>query len=247
MSPGVRDQDRDRVDLSRYHVVLDSALDVDVVDWAGSDPGIALAAQVSTGSTSEDGVPELLDYLLRNRHGSPFEHAMVQFRISAPVFVWREFMRHRVGVSYNEQSGRYREMKPRFYLPPGGRDLEQVGRPADYELRPGSTSLGRLVQEDFFVVCALAWTAYQHMLVGGAAKEVARMVLPLNVYSTAHVTMNPRSLMHFLSLRTLSDDAAFPSRPMVEIPQVAYHMEAAFAALFPGTYAAFVKHGRVAP
>jgi thymidylate synthase (FAD) len=93
----------------------------------------------------------------------------------------------------------------------------------------------------------VAWSEYQFQLKEGIAKEVARMCLPVNIYSAAYVSCNARSMMNFLSLRTKHPGSLFPSFPMKEINMVGDQMEAIFAELFPLTYAAFNKARRVAP
>ncbi len=229
---------------------LRSDFDVNLVEAAGSDELICKAARVSTlGAASIDSEESagLLQFLMKNRHGSPFEHSMMMFRISAPIVVWREFMRHRIGYSYNEQSGRYMELDPVFYIPPPERALIQIGKPGHYTFEPGS-------ETDYDTMCALlipayqkAWDAYQEQLDSGIAKEVARLCLPTAIYSTAYVTCNPRSMMSFLSLRTKHEESMFPSFPMWEINQVATQMEWFFEDLFPITHKAFVNSGRVSP
>jgi thymidylate synthase (FAD) len=92
-----------------------------------------------------------------------------------------------------------------------------------------------------------SYNNYKHMLNCGIAREVARGVLPVNTYSTMYVTMNARSLMNFLSLRTSRDGTHFPSFPQREIEMVAEQMEEFFAEKMPLTYEAFNKNGRVAP
>ena len=92
-----------------------------------------------------------------------------------------------------------------------------------------------------------AFEAYQRMLDAGVAREVARIVLPLNIYSSMYVTLNARSLMNFLSLRTKREGTQFPSFPQREIEMCAEQMEDIFAELMPLTYAAFNANGRVAP
>ena len=92
-----------------------------------------------------------------------------------------------------------------------------------------------------------AWESYQHMLQNGVAKEVARYCLPLATYTTLYVTLNARSMMAFLSLRTQVESSVYPSTPMREIEQVAEQMEEQFASLFPITYDAFCRNGRVSP
>lgn len=232
-------------------ISIRSDFDVELVESAGSDALIGKAARVSTVGFNTPEVPlqsaNLIRYLLSNRHGSPFEHAMLMFRISAPIVVWREFMRHRVGVSYNEQSGRYMELAPVFYIPDTARNLVQEGKPGHYTLVPGAEEQYFLMDRSLYASYQLAWNSYQDMLKAGIAKEVARFCLPVATYSSAYVTMNPRSLMHFLSLRTLHKDSRFPSFPQWEINQVANQMEDIFRGLFPLTHKAFEDAGRVAP
>jgi len=231
-------------------ITLRSNFDVELVEYAGSDELICQAARVSTlGAASIDTSESagLIRFLMSNRHGTPFEHSMLMFRISAPIVVWREFMRHRVGISYNEQSGRYMELDSIFYIPPMERNLVQIGKPGHYKFVPGT-----LEQYDAMRYClqrsyATSWDSYKSQLKLNIAKEVARLCLPVSIYSTAYVTMNPRSLMHFLSLRTKHDDSKFPSYPQWEINQVANQMESIFAKQFPLTHSAFVASGRVSP
>ncbi len=232
-------------------ITIKCDFDVDIVDCMGSDSLICRAARVSTlgaASLETDESFGLIKFLMRNRHGSPFEHGSMTFRITAPIFVWREFMRHRIGFSYNEQSGRYMEMIPVFYVPPENRSgIVQVGKPGHYEYIPGSNKQYSMVGEGLTWSYETAWSIYQDLLQNGIAKEVARMVLPVGIYSTAYVTCNPRSLMSFLSLRTKSDVATFPSYPQWEINQVADRMEEHFGQLFPLTHVAFCESGRVSP
>lgn len=231
-------------------IIIRDGFDVDLVEHAGSDELVCKAARVSTiGAASIDSEESggLIKFLMKNRHGSPFEHSMMMFRISAPIFVWREFMRHRIGISYNEQSGRYMELDPTFYIPNPDRRIVQVGRPGYYTFEPGSDYQYNLVATNLINSYKYAWGSYQAMLTNGIAKEVARMCLPVAIYSTAYVTMNPRSMMHFLSLRTEVEGSMFPSFPMWEINQVANRIEEYFEQIFPLTHRAFNDCGRVSP
>src|ERR1700741_1099473 len=122
-------------------IILRSDFDVDLVEFAGSDELICKAARVSTlGAASIDSAESagLINFLMKNRHGTPFEHSMMMFRISGPIAMWREYMRHRIGFSYNEQSGRYMELDPVFYIPPKHRNLVQTGKPGHYIFVPGT-------------------------------------------------------------------------------------------------------------
>jgi thymidylate synthase (FAD) len=231
-----------------------SDVTVELVRASARDADVLFAARVSTkGEQSLEDVdadPErskgLINFLMRDRHGSPFEHNSMTFYVRAPIFVFRELMRHRI-ASYNEESGRYRELRPVFYVPGPDRKLVQQGKPGHYQFVDGTPDQHKLVEEETRRLCTEAYAAYQRMLDAGVAREVARIVLPLTIYSSAYVTVNARSLMNILSLRTRRDDARFPSFPQREIEMVAEKMEAAWARLMPLTHAAFERNGRVAP
>ncbi|WP_307807332.1 FAD-dependent thymidylate synthase [Naasia sp. SYSU D00948] len=235
-----------------------SDVTVELVRSSAQDSDVVFAARVSTqgektldaAQSGEDASEKrdkgLINYLMRDRHGTPFEHNSMTFYVQAPLFVFREFQRHRI-ASYNEESGRYRELRPVFYVPARERNLVQVGRPGAYEFIAGAPELSDLVQEEAKAAATQAYEAYQRMLAAGVAREVARIVLPLSLYSSMYVTMNARSLMNFLSLRTKRDDAKFPSFPQREIEMVAERMEDLWKPLMPMTAAAFDANGRVAP
>lgn len=242
-------------DLRTAPAKFRSDVSVELVRSAATDNDVLWSARVSTiGEKSIEAVDEdagksagLINYLMRDRHGTPFEHNSMTFQISAPIFVFREFHRHRVGWSYNEESGRYRELAPVFYVPAPDRKLVQIGKPGRYEFVDGSAEQSRIVHEATIRSCETAYAAYQEMLNAGIAREVARGVLPVCTYSTMYATCNARSLMAFLSLRTKDENSKFPSFPQREIEMVAELMEAEFARLMPITHAAFVAHGRVSP
>ncbi|NRD27591.1 FAD-dependent thymidylate synthase [Frigoribacterium sp. VKM Ac-2836] len=236
-----------------------SDVTVELVRSSAHDSDVLFAARVSTmgeltldgAQASADGAQAtkgagLINYLMRDRHGSPFEHNSMTFYVQAPIFVFREFMRHRM-ASYNEESGRYRELNPVFYVPAATRNLQQVGKPGAYDFLPGTPEQSALVDEATRAASTQAFEAYQRMLDAGIAREVARIVLPLNIYSSMYVTVNARSLMNFLSLRTKREGTHFPSFPQREIEMCAEKMEDLWAELMPLTYAAFGANGRVAP
>lgn len=235
-------------------VVFRSDVSVELVKHSASDSDVLFAARVSTlGEQSVDELgkdPErskgLINFLMRDRHGSPFEHNSMTFLVTAPIFVFREFHRHRVW-SYNEESGRYRELGPVFYVPGPDRRLVQRGRPGKYDFVEGSPEQHKLVDEVMRDSYRRSYTAYREMLDAGVAREVARAVLPVGLYSSMYATCNARALMHFLSLRTTSELAAVPSFPQREIEMVAERLEAEWARLMPLTHAAFNANGRVSP
>lgn len=224
-----------------------SDVTVELIQAMASDDIVVKAARVSSGAAdNKDRDAGLINYLMRDRHGSPFEHAVFTFRIEAPIFVFREFMRHRI-ASYNEESGRYKELEPVFYIPDGDRKLQQEGKPGAYTFTEGTYQQKVMVPAEVMRVTDHAYSSYKNMLNQGIAREVARMVLPVNIYSSMYVTMNARSLMNFLSLRVTSQDSMFPSFPQREIEMVGEKMEAIFSGWMPATYAAFVKNRRVSP
>ncbi|MET7438793.1 FAD-dependent thymidylate synthase [Streptomyces sp. NPDC004082] len=236
-------------------IELRSDVTVELVKHSAADSDVLFAARVSTvGEQSLDELnkdPErskgLINYLMRDRHGSPFEHNSMTFFVSAPIFVFREFMRHRVGWSYNEESGRYRELQPVFYVPDESRRLVQEGRPGKYVFVEGTPEQRELVADSMDESYAESYRTYRKMLAAGVAREVARAVLPVGLYSSMYATCNARSLMHFLGLRTQHELAKVPSFPQREIEMVGEKMEAEWAKLMPLTYAAFNANGRVAP
>jgi len=240
-----------------YEIEFRSDMTVELVRSSAHDSDVVFAARVSTmgEQTLEDAASGadagskdkgLINFLMRDRHGSPFEHNSMTFYVQAPLFVFREFMRHRI-ASYNEESGRYREMRPVFYVPAPERNLVQVGKPGAYDFIPGTPEQTTIAVESGKAVATFAYAEYQKQLDAGVAREVARTVLPLSLYSSMYVTMNARSLMNFLSLRTKRPESHFPSFPQREIEMVAELLEAAWKPLMPLTHAAFESGGRVAP
>lgn len=238
-----------------YFPEYSSEIDVSLMDYMGGDDGVIRAAKVSTlGGDVEDirsmdpvAKQRFIEFLMKNRHGTPFEHGTLQFRVHAPIFVFREWHRHRIGWSYNEESARYREMRPVFYLPSDVRPLVQEGKPGAYVYVEGTPEQYEAAVKDMTASYELAYSQYKKMLAGGVARELARTVLPVGIYSSMYATMNPRALMHFLSLRTKHETSQFPSYPQYEIETAAIKMELIFEELFPLTHAAFHKFGRVAP
>jgi thymidylate synthase (FAD) len=232
-------------------VVRASAADMDVVHAArvstiGNDTLNELIQEALVGEVMTPAKIKLVNYLMRDRHGSPFEHNSFTFYVHAPIFVFRELMRHRM-ASYNEESGRYKELEPVFYVPGEDRNLIQKGKPGAYTFEPGTPDQADLVELEVKETTAAAYASYRKMLDAGIAREVARIVLPLNIYSSAYVTMNARALMNFLSLRTIREGSTFPSFPQREIELVAEQMERYWEQQMPVTVEAFNRNGRVAP
>lgn len=224
-----------------------SVITVKLVRCMAGDDMVVQAAQVSSkGENNPDTIPErLINALMRGKHGSPFEHNAFTFFVEAPLFVFREWQRHRIS-SFNEMSGRYTELLPKFYILGEDRPVINVGT----DMKPKFAYEDTVVRTTNIRIrenAAHAWTWYEQMLREGVAKEVARMVLPLNIYSQMYWTVNARSLMNFLSLRSSQEGATFPSYPQREIQMAAEGVELAFAREMPITYQTFIKNGRVAP
>ncbi len=235
-----------------------SDIGVKLVQHVGSDASVIASAKVSVeGESSESFInsdPEaargLIKYLMKHRHGTPFEHASLTFHVQAPIFVWREWHRHRIGFSYNEESARYKTLDPIFYLPHRDRPMMKVdgwkpGRPKF--LRCDEDQVYGTLTDNLERVYRVAYQTYLDNLDLGVDPGLARDCLPVGIYSSCWVTCNPRSLMAFLSLRTHEPTAAVVSYPLWEIDMAARQCETEFARLFPITYSAFCEFGRVAP
>lgn len=228
-------------------VVFSSDITVKLIRASAADDFVVQAAQVSSkGENNPDTVPSrLITALMSGRHGSPFEHTSFTFFVKAPLFVFREWQRHRM-ASINEWSGRYSEMLPEFYAPDADRAVINVGTKMKPVFEP-NTQATIDIQAILDHGAQDAWDHYQWMLEQGVANEVARMVLPVNIYSQMYWTVNARSLMNFLSLRVQSEDSLVRSYPQIEIQMGAEEVEYHFKGHMPITHAAFVANGRVAP
>jgi len=209
---------------------------VELIKHNASDEDVAYAAWVSNFAADAQkrdttNIAKLIMFLYTNKHMSPFEHGSFTFFVDTPIFVGREFMRHRT-FSYNETSGRYKILEPRFYMAPDERPLIQSGRIGTYTFVPGTDGQNRAKRYFTGRAYGLSWRMYRCMLRVGIAKEVARNVLPLGTMTQFYATANPRNIMQFLILRN-------EKQALYEIRQVAIKMEAEFAKAMPLTYAAF--------
>jgi thymidylate synthase (FAD) len=181
----------------------------------------------------------LIRFLMRERHASPFEHNMFRFHVRTPIAVAREWMRHRWS-SFNEHSLRYSQAVDEFYVPEPEQVRSQVGKPGAYRFEPVDAGTAEKAREVMRRMYREAWEAYGELVEMGVARELARFVLPVGLYTEFYWTVNARALMNFLSLRNA--DAA-----MWEIRQYGRAVEQFFAELMPKTHAAFEEYGRVAP
>jgi thymidylate synthase (FAD) len=181
----------------------------------------------------------LIRFLMRDRHGSPFEHNAFRFHVRCPIFVAREWFRHRVG-SFNEFSLRYARATEDFYVPEAADVRTQVGKPGAYRFEPVAEALAEQTREELQAVYEQAYAAYERLVEAGVARELARSVLPVGAYTQFFWTVNARSLMNFVSLRN-SEFA------QLEIRRYAEAVESFFAEKMPVTHAAFVANRRTAP
>jgi len=220
--------------LDHGFVRLDDAMadDLSVVNGAR----VSFARHKDEMDESDEG---LIRFLMRDRHGTPFEHNSFRFHIRAPIFVAREWMRHRVG-SFNEFSLRYARATEDFYVPEAEDVRSQVGKPGAYSFEPVPDEVAEATREKLQAVYDAAYRAYEELVELGVARELARCALPVGAYTEFYWTINARSLMNFLSLRN-SETA------QREIRRYAQACEVFLEQLMPVTYAAFVAGGRVAP
>lgn len=211
--------------------VLDNGF-VQLVDFMGGDQRAVDSARVSFGGVSkgEDRDRKLIEYLLAHEHISPFEHSVFQFHVKCPIFVARQWMRHRI-ASYNEISARYTEVKDEFYIPGTFRAQDTINK-------QGSVAGAKLdnarLLEIYTKSIKASYAAYDELLKAGVAREMARMALPVAQYTQFHWSVNARSLLNFLSLR-------LDSHAQYEIRQYAAAIQKIFQEKMPWTWEAFKK------
>lgn len=202
--------------------VLDHGF-VRYVDSMGSDLRVVEAARVSYASASKGAEQDkkLLNYLLKHKHTSPFEMCKITFNIKMPIFVMRQFIRHRM-QNVNEVSARYTELPSEFYIP-------TVWRAQDTKNKQGSVAAEfdhQQVSEVVMKQCNDAYELYQEMLEKGIAREMARLVLPVNIYTEIYSTWDLNNLLKYFALR---DDP----HAQWEHQQFAIAMKAITAQIFP--------------
>ena len=172
-------------------------------DAMASDLSVVNSARVSFGRRKEEmdeSDEGLVRFLMRDRHGTPFEHNAFRFHIRAPIFVVREWMRHRVG-SFNEFSMRYAKATSDFYVPDADDVRSQVGKPGAYSFEPVDAELAEQTREELQAVYDQAFETYERLVEAGVARELARSVMPVGAYTEFYWTVNARALMNFVSLR----------------------------------------------
>jgi thymidylate synthase (FAD) len=220
--------------LDHGFVRLDEAMadDLSVVNGAR----VSFARHKTEMDDSDAG---LIRFLMRERHGTPFEHNAFRFHVRCPIFVAREWFRHRAS-SFNEFSMRYAKATEDFYVPEPEDVRTQVGKPGAYSFEPVSDEVAERTREELRQVYESAYATYERLVELGVARELARAVLPVGSYTEFYWTVNARSLMNFLSLR----NAEAAQR---EIRRYAEACESFFAERMPVTHEAFVAAGRIAP
>jgi len=211
-------------------------------NFMGDDLSVVNAARVSFNKRSpvlEEKDAELINFLMKNHHASPFEHPTFQFYVKCPIFVAREWQRHRNG-SFNELSQRYAKSTLEFYIPDAEDMRTQEGKPGNYHfVSIDNEDEAEWQRKAIIQAYDYAQAAYEHLLSRGLAKELARIVLPMGVYTQFFWTVNGRSLMNFISLRN-------SSHAQREIQKFAQAVEAIFARLMPITHKAFIANDRMA-
>jgi thymidylate synthase (FAD) len=188
---------------------------VRLVDVMGDDERIEQVARLSygKGTRSVSDRRHLLRYLMRNRHMSPFEQAVITLDMKMPIFVARQLIRHRT-ASYNELSGRYSEMPEEYYIP------DEIYEQSTTNKQGRGTRMDEETEDDrrFGIedTCAVAFTEYKRLIEGDVARETARMVLPLSTYTQWCMTINLHNLLHMLALR-LDPHAQWETRQYAEV------------------------------
>ena len=197
---------------------------------------VSFARRVDEMDEADEG---LIRFLMRERHGTPFEHNSFRFHVRTPIFVAREWFRHRIG-SFNEFSMRYARATDEFYVPASEDVRTQVGKPGSYSFEPVEPQVAEATRRRLREVYETAYRAYEELVEQGVARELARAVLPVGAYTEFYWTVNARSIMHFLSLR--NDETA-----QREIRVFAAAVEQLWGDHMPVTHAAFVANDRTAP
>ena len=224
----------DNFNFASGFVILDSSM--------ADDLSVVNSARVSFAKRSEtldQSAIGLINFLMRERHGTPFEHNSFRLHIKCPIFVAREWFRHRIG-SFNEFSARYSEVPNEFFSPLLEDVRKQTGKPGSYTFEKMNSSDAEKAKEIIERNNTSAYESYLELLEMGVAKELARSVLPVSMYTQFYWTVNARALMNFLSLRTAES-------AQVDIRKYAKEVERIFESQMPITHEAWIKNGRIAP
>lgn len=209
-----------------------SDIKVELIQTWGDDAMVARAARVSTGADTPDQekIKGLIGYLLRNGHSSPVEHVGSTFRVEAPIFVARQWMRHRT-QSFNERSLRFSEADPEFYIPGAGRPLVNNGSGAHPDLVPGTEKQQVVATQTHKRIAEDSMQYYGHLRDVGVAEEVARGVLPTSLYTYFYATADLWNWLGFIDKRTPSER----NKPQIEIQWAAEQIQDLLTEHFPVT------------
>ena len=225
--------------LSPYQVFKPHG-SVELEEFSGSDLSVVNAARVSFAKHSKwysETDARVLRFLMKDKHGTPFEHNYFRWHVRAPMIVFWEWVRHRM-ASYNVESGRYVELRPHFYIPDKSRT--QHGRPGDYHFKEGNREQTDWLQKELSDHAKMCFMRYEEAIERGIAKEQARLFIPTYIYVEFYFSCNARSLMNFLSLRN-------DGHAMYEIQKYAEALEYLWGQVMPDTQRAFIEGGRIAP
>ncbi len=224
--------------------VLDHGF-IRLIDHMGSDLSIVRSARISHNAawreSGEENDHKLINYLMKNRHTTPFECCCITFEVKAPIFVFRQWHRHRT-QSYNEQSARYSELPAEYYVPDPkhigmqsvtnkqARDISEIEHIPDEDM---TTAI--VVSEAMNVHNERTFALYHDMLASNVPRELARCILPVAAYSHMFATMNLHNMFHFLGLR-MDDHAQYEIRVYAdEMFKIAFE-------LYPVACQAFWEH-----
>lgn len=234
-------------------ITFRSDIEVRLIHQYGEDRHIAEAAWVSSGKeleedTSEKRIGGLIRSLLKQKHGTPFEAGYFAWHVEAPRAVRDEAVRHRI-ASFSSSSLRYTLASPEVYIPPRERPFKKVE--GFKQMRPEYEPLDDYDYAAYVDNLARGYMAaaqHNEMIQRNLdSTEAARWLTHDGTYVKFHIRLNPRSVMHFLALRTHNENANHVSYPMWEIERMALSMEKDFAEKLPLTYAAWNSNGREAP
>jgi thymidylate synthase (FAD) len=213
--------------------------------YMADDMSVVNSARVSFAQNEDDKAEltnadkGLINFLMRERHGTPFEHNSFRFHVKCPVFVAREWFRHRIG-SFNEFSARYSEVPNEFFVPELSVIRTQTGKPGAYMFEQVDMEVAMRSKNSIHEAYKAAYKSYMEMINDGVAKELARVVLPVGMYTQFYWTVNARSIMNFCSLRSAET-------AQMEIRNYSVAVEEMFSSVMPVTAKAWLDNSRVAP
>lgn len=212
--------------------VLDKGF-VELIDHMGSDLSVVNGARISMGKRKEvfdDKDAGLISYLAEHDHTSPFRIPHVVLHIKAPIFVMRQWMRYKVGSDFGELSGRYVGFEPEYYVPEVFRTQSKDVKQGSDGVLPDDNNARAMYKE----ACVVAFVTYQDLIDNGVAKEQARMVLPLALYTEVYWTASLQAVAHFIKQRA-------DSHAQWEIQQYANAVKELTMPLFPHSLAALLE------